>query len=86
MMTAWTYYSLPFASPQGAAGIIEKIEDKVANLSRSGTLPPGLAEQYNVQLESIRDPNIPDCQSVVFPGFYKLDKSRSLPPTPVNQS
>lgn len=75
LMTAWTYYPLSFATPQSAARIIDEIEQKVTEMKRSGTLPPGRAEQYDVQLESLRDSRVPDCQSIVFPGFYKLNES-----------
>jgi hypothetical protein len=67
---SFAYVPLSFASPEAAPTVIEDIERKVEELKRSGTLPPGLAEQYDIQLRILRDPALPDCQLIAFPGYY----------------
>lgn len=37
---------------------------------RSGTLPPGLAEQWDIQLRTLKDETLPDIESVVLPGWF----------------
>jgi hypothetical protein len=64
------YIPLSTASPEAAPEIIKKVELEVETLKRSGTLPPGLAEQLDLQLSNLRDPKIPDCQVVLFPGYW----------------
>ncbi|KAI0761853.1 GMC oxidoreductase [Trametes elegans] len=50
---------------QRAEQLIEAQERKVAETG--GTLPPGLKEQYDLQLEMFKNPSVPDIEIVVFP-------------------
>jgi hypothetical protein len=46
------------------------IEDKIETLKASGKLPPGLAEQYDIQLDAFRDPALPGYHMGVYPGYF----------------
>lgn len=69
-ITSFAYMPLDFASPENASQVIQSVEEEVEELKRSGSLPPGLTEQYDIQLKNLRDPAIPDCELVVFPGYF----------------
>ena len=43
------------------------IEEKI----RSGTLPPGLEEQYRIQLAEFESGKGGDCEVLVFPGAFR---------------
>ena len=64
------YTPLQAASPNGAAGIIERVAAFVEEKKRSGTLPPGLAEQWDIQLRTLKDETLPDIESVVLPVWF----------------
>lgn len=66
--SSWAYFPLSFASPDGIERIIRDLEDKINDLERHKKLPPGLMEQYKIQLQSLREPKVPDCQHTAFPG------------------
>lgn len=61
---------LSFSSQENAPAIIKSVEDEVEALKRSGSLPPGLAEQYDIQLKNLRDEQIADCEVVAVPWFF----------------
>lgn len=69
-LTSYAYMPLSFSSPENAPAIIKSIEDEVEALKRSGSLPPGLAEQYDIQLKNLRDEQIADCEVVAVPWFF----------------
>lgn len=48
-----------------ADALIKAQERKLAENALK--LPPGLKEQYEVQLELLRKPNVPDIEILVFP-------------------
>lgn len=52
-----------------------KIEDKI----KSGTLPPGLKEQYELQLAGFESGKGGDCELIVFPGSYRGRGSETFP-------
>lgn len=64
LLSTVCYFSLQFANPEGAEKLITEVEEKISNLKKSGTLPAGLAEQYDIQLAALRDPNIPDIEII----------------------
>jgi hypothetical protein len=49
--------------------MIKKLEDKVEELKNSGKLPPGLSEQYDLQLKRLRDPTVTDLEIILDPEF-----------------
>ena len=58
-----------FVSLQTLSGradeLIRKQKDKLAH--NASTYPPGLKEQYKVQLKLLEDPNVPDVEFMFFP-------------------
>lgn len=48
-----------------AEELIKAQEARIA--AKAATLPPGLKEQYEVQLEMLKKPNVPDIEILVFP-------------------
>ncbi|TFY63801.1 hypothetical protein EVJ58_g3037 [Rhodofomes roseus] len=57
------------SSPNDASSIIERTEAFVEEKKRSGKLPPGLAEQYDIQLRMLKDDTLPDIEAVILPGY-----------------
>lgn len=64
------YTPLQAVSPNGAADINKRAVAFVEEMKRSSTLPPGLAEQWDIQLRTLKDETLPDIESVVLPGFF----------------
>lgn len=60
--------SLSTVNPKEAPGLIDGLANKIDNAKRDGKLPPGLAEQYDLQLEVLRNGELPDVEVAVFPG------------------
>lgn len=61
---SFAYFPLTFGLPQTGSRIIKDTGEKVRELQKSGKLPPGLAEQYDLQLDALRDQATPDCQLI----------------------
>ncbi|EPT01735.1 hypothetical protein FOMPIDRAFT_1119678 [Fomitopsis schrenkii] len=72
------YTPLQAVSPNGAPGIIQRAAAFVEEKKRSGALPPGLAEQWDSQLRTLKDETLPDIESVVLPGWFS---TQSMPET-----
>ncbi|KAH9928307.1 GMC oxidoreductase [Fomitopsis serialis] len=68
-ITAFGYVPLQLASPNGAPSIVEKMTAYVEEKKQSGTLPPGLAEQWDIQLRVLKDATLPDMETLAFPGW-----------------
>lgn len=71
-ITAFAYAPLQVASPDAALGIIGKMTAYVEEKKQSGTLPPGLAEQWDIQLRVLKDSTLPDTEVIGYPGFFKV--------------
>jgi len=69
-ITSFAYLPLSFANPEAAPAVVQNIERKVEELKESGQLPPGVAEQYEIQLRKLRDPAVPDCEIIILPGSF----------------
>jgi choline dehydrogenase-like flavoprotein len=68
-LTSFAYLPWRFAFANGEEKKL--IEDKVAELEKNkDKFPPGLWEQYKIQIENLRDEAVPDLELAVFPGFY----------------
>ena len=90
--SSFAYIPLSTVNPKEAPGLIDGLANKIDNAKRDGKLPPGLAEQYDLQLEVLRNGELPDVEVTVFPGYlvapselqtrlvkYKLDQCPQLP-------
>lgn len=62
--SAFAYFPLTFALPESGAKLLKNTEENIQKLKESGNLPPGLAEQYELQLAALRNPAVPDCQLI----------------------
>lgn len=69
-ITSFAYIPLSLANPHGAAGLIEKATKSVEALKADKNIPPGRAEQYDIQLQRLKDDKLPDFEFVGFPGFF----------------
>ncbi|OCH90043.1 GMC oxidoreductase [Obba rivulosa] len=69
-INAFAYIPYSLANPEDAPSFMQKAEAHVQALKESGKLPPGLAEQYDLQLRALKDDKIPDVELIMFPGFY----------------
>lgn len=67
-ITSFAYIPLSTASPTQAPSIIEGVAKQVSEANDRGSLPPGLAEQYEIQLETLRNDTLPDLEVVAIPG------------------
>lgn len=76
--TTWLYLPLSTLNPEGAKDVIADVEKEVNALKQSVTFPPGRVEQYDIQLRGLRNPEIPDCQIICWPGHIRV----GAPPEP----
>jgi hypothetical protein len=66
-VTSYTYIPLSTINPKEAPGLVEGVAKKINDAKRDGKLPPGLAEQLDVQLEILRNDTLPDVEIVAVP-------------------
>ena len=69
-ITSFTYLPLSLANPQEACSLIAKAEQSIERQRASGSLPPGLTEQYDVQVAALKDESIPDLEIAMFPSAF----------------
>ncbi|KAJ7454339.1 GMC oxidoreductase [Mycena galericulata] len=65
-ITSFAYFPLSAATPDATA----LVERAAADAKLREPLPPGLRDQFNLQLECLRDDSAPDLEIVAFPGFF----------------
>jgi hypothetical protein len=75
-ITSFSYFPLSVANPQEAPALIKKLENDIDELKQSGQLPPGQAEQFDIQLETLQDNTLPDCEIIGLPGLRERDAKR----------
>ncbi|EMD37265.1 hypothetical protein CERSUDRAFT_105302 [Gelatoporia subvermispora B] len=66
---AFSYTSLSLVSPDEAESYIQRVNRRVQELKTTDRLPPGRAEQYEIQIRALKDNQNPDLQIVAYPGF-----------------
>ena len=66
-VTSFTYIPLSTINPNEAPGLVEGVAKKIKVAQMDGKLPPGLAEQLDVQLENLRNDTLPDVEIVAVP-------------------
>jgi hypothetical protein len=59
---ATAYIPLSAANPEGFSAFVAKVETAIKEQKASGQLPAGLAEQYDLQLEALKDDTVADIQ------------------------
>lgn len=67
-----TFASLQDISPR-ADELISALEQRIAARVASGSLAPGLHEQLQLQLEMLKNKQVPDLEIVIFPFNLKPD-------------
>ncbi|KAF8958583.1 GMC oxidoreductase [Flammula alnicola] len=75
-ITSFSYFPLFIANPDEAPAIISKLEKEVKIRREIGALPPGLAEQLDIQASTLRDGNLPDLEILAFPGLYSMTSTK----------
>lgn len=68
-VSAQCYVPLHKISADGAVSFRNAMSAHVANAKAEGSLAPGIAQQYDLQLEALSDESRPDLQILQFPGF-----------------
>jgi len=66
-ITSFAYFSLETASPSEAPSMIKSLEAEID--MRKANAPPGLKEQWDLQLEILRNEKLPDLEIVVVPAY-----------------
>jgi hypothetical protein len=66
-ITSFAYIPLSITSPREAPGLIENVAKKINDAKSDGKLPPGLAEQLDIQLDILRNGALPDVEIVAVP-------------------
>lgn len=56
--------------PEDAHALIAQQRQRIESKIESGTLPPGLKEQYELQLQEFESGKGGDCELVSFPGTF----------------
>ncbi|TCD63782.1 hypothetical protein EIP91_004965 [Steccherinum ochraceum] len=71
-ISSFGYVPLTLADPEVAKSFHKRVAKWVEEAKKSGKLPPGLSEQYDIQLRHLLDDSIPDIEIVGFPGFFQF--------------
>jgi hypothetical protein len=69
-ITSFSYIPIQVTNPKDASTIIAIASKSIEEQKASGKLPPGLAEQYDIQLEILKDATAPDFEVVGYPGLF----------------
>ena len=67
----FAFFPLAVANPSETSSLVAKAVRFIEERKNSGKLPPGLAEQYDIQIERLKDQHLPDLEIAVFPEFRK---------------
>ena len=68
-VTSFAYLPLSVANPKDSTSLVSKASQVIKEQKASGKLPPGLAEQYDIQLATLKDDTLPDLELALFPAF-----------------
>ncbi|KAH9934323.1 GMC oxidoreductase [Fomitopsis serialis] len=75
-ISAFSYLPIQTINPAASQDIVAGAEQLIAEQIKSGKLPPGLAEQYKIQLRVLKDPTEPDLELIGVNGYMS---HRSMP-------
>ena len=67
----FAYFPLSVANPGEASSLVAKAVLLIEEQKNSGKLPRGLAEQYDIQIERLKDESLSNIKITVFPEFHK---------------
>lgn len=68
----WVPLASVTETPEKARDIISRLRERVEQKAQSGLLPPGLKEQYDLQLEELETRGFGDCEIVLFPKYFGI--------------
>lgn len=68
-ITPFIYIPLSLSDPAKHKEIVDGVTKHIDEQKAKGTLPPGLAEQYDIQLRTLKDDTVPDMEALGFPGW-----------------
>ncbi|KAH9841077.1 GMC oxidoreductase [Rhodofomes roseus] len=63
-ISAYSFLPIQVMNPNGAPEIVAGATKMIEEQIKSGKLPPGLAEQYKIQLRILQDAHIPDLEVI----------------------
>lgn len=75
-ITSFAYFSLAAAAPSAAPSIIASLEAEIEK--RKAGAPVGLKDQWDVQLQTLRDEGLPDLEIVIIPGYLSASCESTL--------
>ena len=67
---SWVPLASVTESSEVAKGINSKLRKRIEDKAKAGLLPPGLKEQYDLQLEELEMRGYGDCEIIHFPSFF----------------
>jgi len=68
-ISTMAWFPLSDARPDGAERVVASLEAELAEKEHKQAFPPGLKEQYAIQLETLKDAKQPDCEICLFPAY-----------------
>ncbi|PPQ95957.1 hypothetical protein CVT26_016123 [Gymnopilus dilepis] len=77
-ITSAAFFPLSATKCEGVTSLIDGLEAEVDAKAKAGQLRPGLEEQLRLQISVLRDDTVPDCEVILFPGYYFPDPN--VPP------
>ncbi|KAL0952821.1 hypothetical protein HGRIS_007046 [Hohenbuehelia grisea] len=62
----------PFSQIAGdeRAVLVNRLVENIEKRKNAGNIPPGLAEQWDMQLAALQDDTLPDAEVALYPGFF----------------
>jgi hypothetical protein len=67
--TSFAFVPLSLANLEEAPALYEHVASRIKERKKGGSMPPGLAEQLEVQLAVLRDESLPDLEIILMPSF-----------------
>lgn len=68
-ITAFSYFPLQLGSPNATDAIVNEVTKYINDKKKSEKLPPGLAEQYDIQLRILKDKTLPEMELIAVPTY-----------------
>ncbi|KAG6852730.1 hypothetical protein C0991_009486 [Blastosporella zonata] len=73
-ITCFNYFPLSSVRNPSAAKTADSIAKDIEEYKKQSDIPPGLSEQLNLQLESLRNDSIPEMEIAAFPGVFSTQE------------
>ncbi|RDB23961.1 Versicolorin B synthase [Hypsizygus marmoreus] len=77
-VTSFAYFPLSLINSDGARALLGATEKQIQELKDMSGAVPGLQDQLDIQLATLRDETLPDMEVIAFPGLF----SGTLTPEP----